>query len=122
MFPVGEREAVLSAVDREAAQFNQPAYALAFCPSGKGTIPKPLVSIDRPNVALSCFKQSERCKDTYILRVFEAQGKDTDVTVTLPIFGIETAFVLKAFEIKTFKIADGKLEECDILEGSVPLK
>lgn len=122
MFPVGEKDAVLTAVDREAAQFNQRAYALAFCPSGKGVIPKPLVSIDQPNVSLSCFKQSERCKNAYILRVFEAQGKDTDVTVTLPIFGLETAFALRAFEIKTFKIADGKIEECDILEGSVPLK
>ena len=106
---------------REAAQFNQKAYALAFCPSGNGTKPKELISVDRENVTLSCFKQSERDAAKYIFRLFEAQGTECDAHIELPIAGVSLDTHFTPFEIKAFMLADGKVTETDMLEGAVPL-
>lgn len=116
----GAREERLRKVDTEAAAFNQMPYARAYCPSGKGEIPKPLVRIDRENVLLSCLKQSERDSQAYVLRIFEAQGVPCTVHVELPIFGVSLTENLKAFEIKTYLIQNGRIEETDMLEGAVP--
>ena len=117
----GKREDMLKIADREAAMFNQKAYALPFCPSGKGEKPKALIEIDRENVTLSCFKQSERDENTYILRIFEAQGIETATHITLPILGLTLNTTLTPFEIKTFKIKDSTITETDMLEGAVPI-
>jgi len=120
-FAPGKRDEQLLNADREAAMFNQKAYALAFCPSGRGEIPPALISIDKANVALSCFKQSERDEDVYVLRIFEGQGIATEAYVEIPVFGTSFKAVLKPFEIQTYRIEDGMVEETDILEGAVPL-
>ncbi len=117
----GKRDDILLRADREAAQFNQKAYALAFCPSGNGTKPKELISVDRENVTLSCFKQSERDAAKYIFRLFEAQGTECDAHIELPIAGVSLDTHFTPFEIKTFMLADGKVTETDMLEGAVPL-
>lgn len=121
-FMVGGKDDMLLKADREAAMFNQKAYALAFCPSGNGVKPKALISIDKENVALSCFKQSERDANAYILRIFEGQGSATTAHIDMPVLGLALDAELKPFEIKTFKIVDGKIEETDMLEGAVPLE
>lgn len=118
----GKRDEILLKADREAAQFNQKAYALAFCPSGKGEKPKALVSIDKENIALSCLKQSERDENAYILRMFESQGIAADAHIELPVFGLSIDASFKPFEIKTYRIAGGKVEETDMLEGAVPIE
>lgn len=117
----GKREDMLRIADREAAMFNQKAYALPFCPSGKGEKPKALIEIDKENITLSCFKQSERDENTYILRIFEAQGIETATHITLPILGLTLNTSLTPFEIKTFKIKDSTITETDMLEGAVPI-
>lgn len=118
----GKRDETLLSADREAAQFNQKVYALAHCPSGKGEKPKNLISVDRADIALSCFKRSERQTDSYILRLFEAQGIAADVHVEIPVLGLALNDTFQPFEIKTYKIEGGCIAECDILEGAVPLE
>ena len=117
----GEREPLFSGIDREAAEWNRKPYGFAFCPSGDGEKPAPLCEIDKPNVVLSCFKRSEREKGVWIIRVYETQGIGTTAHIELPV--VKTAFDVdfKPFEIRTFKLADGKIEETDMLEGAVPL-
>ena len=115
----GERGERLSAVDNEAAAFNQLPYALAWCPPGTGVAPKSLIELDRDNVFMSCFKRGEREADAYILRVFEGQGRQTTVTIRSAQLGFEAAVPLRPFEIKTFRVKDGKIVETDILEGAV---
>lgn len=115
----GEREERLIEIDREAAAFNQPPYALAYCPSGKGEVPKALVSIADQNVALSCFKQSERDPGVYILRVFECQGKPVTTQMEIPVLGLSVELKLGAFEIRTFKVEKGQISEIDMLEGII---
>ena len=109
-------------VDRQAAIFNQRAYGLAFCPSGEGEKPESLISIDKENVALSCFKQSERDPSVSIIRVFECQGNKADARIEIPVAGVFARISLAPFEIKTFRLSGGELTECDMLEGAVPLE
>lgn len=111
----------LQAIDREAAAFNQLPYTMAFCPSGEGEKPGALVEIDKANVALSCFKQSERDRNVYILRVFECQGEDTAAHIALPLLGHVIDMQLKAFEIKTFRVTKDAIKETDMLEGAIDL-
>lgn len=120
-FLAGKRDEMLRKADREAAMFNQRAYALAFCPSGSGVKPKALVSIDRENVALSCFKRSERNENVYILRLFEGQGSAVRAHIDLPVLGLSVDVDFEPFEIKTYKIENGIITETDMLEGAVPL-
>lgn len=117
----GSAEERMRAIDREAAAFNQKPYTMAFCPSGAGEKPKVLVEIDRDNVALSCFKRSERDENVYILRIFECQGADADVHIALPLLGHEFDTALKAFEIKTFRVTKESVTETDMLEGAVEI-
>lgn len=121
-FLAGKRDEMLRIADREAAMFNQRAYALAFCPPGSGVKPKALVSVDRENVALSCFKRSERNEAVYILRLFEGQGTAVTAHVDLPVLNLSMDVDFKPFEIKTYKIENGIITETDMLEGAVPLE
>ena len=118
----GRRDEMLRCTDREAAMFNQKAYALAFCPSGNGVKPEALVSVDMENVTLSCFKQSERDENAYILRLFESQGTAAGAHIELPVLGLSLDADFKPFEIKTYKIENGTIAETDMLEGAVPLE
>jgi len=117
----GTAEERLSAIDREAAVFNQMPYTLSYCPSGKGEKPRALLEIEKDNIALSAFKQSERSNEVYILRLFECQGKETATHLALPLLGIEAELAFKPFEIRTFRIENGTLTETDMLEGAVPI-
>lgn len=86
-----------------------------------GEKPKALVSVDKENITLSSFKQSERDAEVYILRLFEAQGIGTTAHVELPVYGLALDISFKPFEIKTYKIENGTISETDMLEGAVPL-
>lgn len=118
----GKRDERMKQVDRDAAIFNQKAYALAYCPSGNGTKPAPLVSVDKQNVTLSCFKQSERDANVHIIRLFECQGEATTAHIDIPIAGTSFDVDFKPFEIRTFKLKGGVITETDMLEGAVELK
>ena len=117
----GTREEILRRADREADMLNQPVYALAHCPSGRGAAPEPLVEIDKPNVSLSCLKRSERDESACVLRVFEAQGQAVRTAVRLPAMHISFETELRPFEIRTYLLKDGRAEETDMLEGAVPI-
>ena len=121
LFLAGERGEVLGKADREAAMFNRRVYAQQFCPSGKGTIPPALVQIDKENVAMSCFKRSERSGDAYILRVFESQGQAAEAEIQLPILNRSLRVSLQPFEIKVYRIEKDAVTETDMLEGAVPI-
>ncbi|MBO7404667.1 MAG: alpha-mannosidase, partial [Clostridia bacterium] len=117
----GEREERLLHVDREAAMWNRIPYGFAFCPSGEGVKPLPLCTVDAENIVLSCFKRSEREADAWILRLYEAQGIPSTAHVDLPAAGLSFDADFAPFAIRTYRIRDGRIEECDLLEGSVPL-
>ncbi len=119
---VGAEHEVLGRADREAGMLNQKVCALAYCPSGKGKIPQPLIEIAQENIALSCLKRSELQENAYILRLFECQGRETTAEVSLPALGVTLKTEFRPFEIRTFRIENGKIQETDILEGAVPIE
>ncbi|UCH35821.1 MAG: alpha-mannosidase [Armatimonadota bacterium] len=71
------------------------------------------------NVVLSVLKQAED-GDDFILRLYETDGRDGEVTIGLPTEGASCTFPLGRFEINTIRcsLCDGKLvaEEVDMLE------
>ena len=103
-------------IEREAAAFHQKPYTLPYCPDGRGDRPAPLLLIDEPNVVLSCVKKAERESFSYIARLYESIGKETEFTMTVPIYGIRKTACLKPFEIKTFRLTPRRLAECGLLE------
>ena len=113
----GTRADRLGKIDREAAVFNQLPYSLQFCPTGYGKSPLELVALDKENVSLSCFKRCELDENAYILRIFESQGIETQVKITIPCLGLETCDTLQPFEIKTFRVCKSGIEVTTMLEG-----
>lgn len=112
----GGREAVSPILDREALWFNERPYAMAHIPSGRGTAPKPLVSIDNSAVMLSCFKAAEDGRG-FILRLYEGEGKAANATLTLPAAEVSERLQFAPFEIKTLRLYEGKLLPEELLEG-----
>lgn len=74
---------------------------------------KSFVAVDTDNVMLSAVKKAEKgCED--ILRLCELAGKKQ--LVMLSYFGAEFKFEMNPYEIKTLKVADGKITEVYITE------
>ena len=112
----GAKDAILHAVDTDAQSFNQPPYAMAYSPSGAGTMPERLMELDNPAVQLSAFKKAEDGKG-WIVRLYEGEGKAQSAVLRLPFAGLEERIDFTPFQIKTFRLHDGKLATEDVLEG-----
>jgi alpha-mannosidase len=112
----GPAPELLPGADRKAAVLNMPPYAVAYCPSGDGVKPPPLVEIDKENVSLSCFKRSEDDPSSYIIRVFESSGRGTHVTLKVPCLGLAHDDTLRPFEIKTYRAGGGGIRPAAMLE------
>ena len=94
-------------------------------PAHSGDLPplQTFVEAGPENVVLTVVKQSEDGEDL-ILRLYETDGRDGEVTVSMPPERSSCAFSLGAFEIKTIRCSrrDGKLvaQEVDMLERPIP--
>ncbi|MBQ8441295.1 MAG: alpha-mannosidase [Clostridia bacterium] len=71
------------------------------------------ISVSKENVIVTAVKQHVSGKGI-ILRCYEAEDKDTDVTVNL--FGTSFDFHIPHSGVKTFLILDGKVTETDFIE------
>lgn len=112
----GDKEALLHSLDAVATAFNQPPYALAYSPSGRGERPARLVEIDNAAVVLSAFKQAADQKG-WIIRLYEGEGRAQSAVLRLPFANVEEKIDFAPFQIKTFRFSDGALREEEILEG-----
>ena len=112
----GEKAGLLHRIDSLAAAFNQPPYAMAYSPSGAGEKPQPGLSMDNPGIQLSAFKQAED-KDGWILRLYEGEGKAQNTSLRIPSMNLSETLSFAPFQIRTFRIKDGVLQEEDVLEG-----
>jgi alpha-mannosidase len=55
----------------------------------------------------------------FILRAFEAEGRDADCLIKLPAVGAEFHTRFTKYSVKTFRItARGVVSECDFMEGA----
>ena len=102
-------------VVRQAQQLNQPPIAREE-PAHRGKLPPvfSLAHLDAPNVILEVIKQAEDAEGV-VLRAYETHGQPA--RTVLAFGGQEMGVVVfRPCEIKTFRIADGKLLETDMLE------
>lgn len=114
----GPGEMLFKQIDFLAQVFNEKPYALAYCPSGSGEKPKPLIEIDNTAIILSCFKKAEN-NEGYIIRLYESEGKENTTNVKLPFAGIAKELKFKPFEVITlrFNQTDKTLKLDTIIEG-----
>ena len=74
------------------------------------------MELDNPAVQLSAFKKAEDGKG-WIVRLYEGEGKAQSAVLRLPFAGLEERIDFTPFQIKTFRLHDGKLATEDVLEG-----
>jgi len=107
----------IESVDREALSHNEMPFALSFFPSGQGSLPSPVVTLDDPAVVVASFRPSES-RPGWVIRLFEPTGRRRLVTLRVTALGLAAQFDLEPFEVMTLVWDSqlGKLVECDLLE------
>ncbi|MBE6892328.1 MAG: alpha-mannosidase [Ruminococcaceae bacterium] len=101
---------------RAAATFNEKPMTLSFFPSGLGELPKVKITVDAPEcVECNAIKKAND-GNGHIIRVFNASAEAQKVTVKLD-DGYEFAYDLGKYEIATFRLSDGKITLCDLMEN-----
>ena len=74
------------------------------------------LSLDRGNVRISAFKGSEDGSGL-VMRLAETAGRDTAVTVDMPVLGRKFDLRFTSFEVKTIMIGDdGSVREISVIE------
>ena len=76
------------------------------------------ITVDKPNVIVSAFKVAEDGKG-YIVRAYETNGIDTNVTISVPLLTFTFSASLGKHEFKTFYIADENVREVLLTEMEI---
>ncbi|MDF2686608.1 MAG: alpha-mannosidase [Clostridia bacterium] len=117
----GGIEEIKGKIARSADIFNEKPMALSFYPSGEGEKTASAITLSGSIVQLPVFKKALDGKG-YIIRLFNPSDKASEVTLTSPVLKIneelslKQSLLIKPFEIKTLRIADGRLSECMLTE------
>ncbi len=98
-------------IDRVSEQFNQPPEALVYFPDGDGKLTKKGITLDNPQVVLSCYKPLN--ETSHLIRLFNPLAKSIEVGVSFN----ETIHkvILSAFEVGTYQIDQEKLIPCPMI-------
>jgi alpha-mannosidase len=72
------------------------------------------LSVKGEGVLVSCYKLAEAECDGVIIRIFESEGKDTEARIDLG--GNEYTVMLSAHQIKTYRIRENTIQECNMIE------
>ena len=107
---------------RVAQMYNQEPTVLSFFPRGaQDSVTKmPLpICLDDNAIVLSAFKKEETGSDTWIARLFNPCANSVSCRLYSEVFDIDAVLSWNPFEIKTFKITDGKIKECDLNERAL---
>jgi alpha-mannosidase len=96
---------------------NPPAVLPEHCHSGKLGRSGAMLRSSAPNVTVGALKRSEDGR-RWILRTFETEGREADVTVNWEAAGMSVDFRTGPFEIRTFALdsASGGIVETDLVE------
>lgn len=108
-----------ASVSRKALLLNQPAVCLVET-YHEGPLPQKAshLQIGAENVVVTAFKKAEK-QDGYVLRMYEAEGKDTDCSVEIPVMNRSFIVPLSPYSIKTIFIPNRKEashQEMNLLE------
>ncbi|MBN2210459.1 MAG: alpha-mannosidase [Sedimentisphaerales bacterium] len=119
-FDGGDKNELLEKVEKEAAVYNEPCYALSFFPAEGGRKPKPVVRVEDKSVVVSAVKKAQKGNDV-VIRLFNPLARKKTVKVHLPIINKIYKTQLGKFEIKTLKInlKTKNIKEVNLLENIV---
>ena len=73
-----------------------------------------LLELKDDTIQLIAFKKS--CSDGYILRLFNNNPFEAETVVQIPLFHLEQPLQFGKFEVKTFRLTNGALQECEQME------
>lgn len=65
------------------------------------------ISVDCPNVQVSAIKRAEDA-DGFVIRIYETDGKETDVNITGKLLPAPLSVSIKPYEINTYRLKDGE--------------
>jgi alpha-mannosidase len=106
-------------IARRALELNQPpVYVIESGHGGEFPAEQSFCAVrEGSSVIVSTIKRSED-RDGWIVRAFEAGGKESRAEIDFAWLGLEGSFPFRPYEIKTLKIADrdGKIAETGLLE------
>lgn len=112
----GSLEATDEELSRKAQIFNEAAFALMYNPPGRGEKCPPFMTLDAPTVTVSALKRAEDGQG-YILRLYESMGKPAAARVAIPALSINETLEFAPFEIRTFRLEQGRISPCPLLEN-----
>lgn len=110
----GAKEEILDHAGRVAHQFNQPAMAFSFYPTGTGEKPKASLLMDSDVITCNAFKKAED-GEGFILRLFNPTEKEQEASIEWK--GEKTKVSFGKYEIKTLRLNESGVTETDLLEG-----
>lgn len=111
----GEKEHVSQTVDEKALAFNERPMGLSYNPGGTGERQESAITIDQSNILLSCFKHADD-GNGWILRVYEAAGKQTSACLKLLGGKAQKVMSFLPYEVKTLRYNGAQIEDCEMLE------
>ena len=112
-YNISEFESVSKAEKTSQRIMNIPTVITETFHKGKLSREFSGISVSAENVIVTAVKKHTD-SDGYVLRCYEAEGKNTEVKFTL--FGTDWTANIGANQVKTFIVSDGKVKETDFLE------
>ena len=100
----------ISRLDKDAESYNQPAYSLAFFPSGNGEKKETSVAISDDRIIMSGYKKL----DDGSVRIHLYNSTDENIFAELKTPENIFDFSFTPFEIKSFKINGKEMAECEL--------
>ena len=108
-------EDLISNAEQAAEQLNEKLLALNIFPNGSGLCKTCQVTFSNKKVKLVAFKQAED-GNGYILRVFNPEYATNETVVDIPAMGIHQSITLKHHKVVSYRIKDGTMTLCGLLE------
>jgi alpha-mannosidase len=112
----GSYSDILDNAGKNALAFNEKPMALSFYPCGEGKHPVPGAVINGGGIEMTTLKYAEKEDNVYIMRLYNPSDEDRQTNIGLPALNIETTVIIPAHEFITYKIRDGNITECSLLE------
>ncbi len=103
--------------DGIAAQlYNEKPMCLSFFPAGEKIAEKQsLFRLDDGTIVLIALKKAVKGND-YVLRLFNPTNKDSSCRFTSDVLMLDESITFYPFEVKTFRLSKGLLQECELME------
>ncbi len=104
-------------VARAALSMNEAPMAVSFFPSGSGdeAMAEPNVFLEGEEVIMTALKKASD-GNGWIVRLFHPAAESGSAVLTVPALGTKTALTFGAYEVRTLRLTDGTVTECDLME------